>query len=95
MLTEKTDNFRIKEYLKEPPTTQELEEIIRKLGVTPYELLRRNEKLFKENYKGKELSDKEWVEIMIDNPVLIERPIVIHGDRAIIGRPPENIFKIL
>ena len=83
------------EYLKDPPTTAELETIILKLGIKPAELLRKNETFFKENYRGKSLSDKEWIKIMTENPILIERPIVVEGNKAVIGRPPENVFNIL
>ena len=69
-------------------------EIIDKLGIKPTDLLRKGEKDFKENFKGKSLTDEEWLEAMVQYPKLIERPIVVKGDKAVLGRPPENV-KIL
>ena len=54
-------------------------------------MIRKGEKLFKDNFKGKEFTDDQWIGVMVNNPILIERPIVIKGDQAVIGRPPENI----
>jgi len=78
-------------YLDTPPTKKELKEILDLLGIEPTDLLRKSEPIFKENYKGKELSNAKWIEAMIKHPKLIERPIVIKGKKAIIGRPPENV----
>ncbi|MCB0458989.1 MAG: arsenate reductase (glutaredoxin) [Flavobacteriaceae bacterium] len=87
--------FEIVEYLNTPPTESELKDIISKLGVAPIELIRKNETEWKENYKGKELSDDEMIKAMVRYPKLIERPIVIKGTKAVVGRPPENIKKLL
>ena len=79
-------------YLETPPTVQELAVIIQKLGITPRELMRNKETEFKEQgLKDPELSDAQLIEAMINTPKLIERPIVIRGDKAVLGRPPENI----
>ena len=86
---------QIIEYLKDTPAAEELEEIINKLGIKPYDLLRRGEADFKENFKGKELSDAEWISAMVKYPKLIERPIVVKGNKAILGRPPENVKNLL
>ena len=83
------------EYLKNPPSEKELRTIISRLGIEPDELIRKSEPLFKEKYKGKQLSDDEWIKVMVQNPILIERPIVVEGNKAVIGRPPENVFNIL
>lgn len=85
----------IVEYLKTPPDFDTLKSVIQKLGIAPLELIRKNEKIFKENYKGKDLSDDEWIRAMVDNPKLIERPIIIKGDKAVIGRPKENILELI
>ncbi|MBI1223026.1 MAG: arsenate reductase (glutaredoxin) [Bacteroidetes bacterium] len=84
----------IREYLKNPPTKQELEAVIKKLGISPLELIRQGESIFKEKYKGKNLSDTEWIEAMLTHPILIERPIFIKENKAVIGRPPENVLNI-
>lgn len=87
--------FQIREYLKEIPTVEELTSVIKLLNISPIQLVRKNEAIWKENYKGKTLSDKEIILAMIQNPKLIERPIVINNENAIVGRPPENIKQIL
>ena len=83
------------EYLKEIPTETELRGLIEKLGIAPEQLIRKGEKVFKEHFKGKSLSDDEWVTAMLDYPVLIERPVVVSGNKAILGRPPENVLELL
>ena len=95
ILKEKNEQYEIIEYLKNAPSKEELENIIKMLGITPLELIRKGESIFKENYKGKELSNSEWIDVMIENPILIERPIVINDGKAVIGRPPESILSIL
>lgn len=82
-------------YLEEVPTFDELKEIIKKLGIKPIELVRRKEKIWIENFKNKPMSDDEIINTLISNPILIERPIVINGDRAIIARPLEKVTDIL
>ncbi|WP_435262873.1 arsenate reductase (glutaredoxin) [Tenacibaculum sp. nBUS_03] len=87
--------FEVIKYLDTIPSKEELKEIIILLGISPIELVRKNEKIWKDSFKGKELTDNQIIEAMINNPKLIERPIVINGSKAIIGRPPENITTIL
>ncbi|MGV7105169.1 arsenate reductase (glutaredoxin) [Flavobacterium sp. U410] len=88
-------DFTIRKYLDEPFTKQELQEVIQKLGIKPIELVRTKETIWKEQFKGKELTDKEIIEAMLENPKLIERPIVVNGNKAIIARPKERIQEIL
>jgi arsenate reductase len=95
LLHEKGIEPEIVEYLKNKPTHAELEDILQKLGIKAEDLLRKNEKVFKELYKGKELTNSEWIEAMIAEPKLIERPILINGDSATVGRPPERVLDIL
>ena len=95
ILEESGKSFEIVEYLKEIPTAEELKDVISKLGIPAERLLRKGEVDYKENFKGKALSDDEWIEAMIQYPKLIERPIVINGDKAVIGRPPEDIRGII
>ena len=69
--------------------------LVAMLGIKPEQLLRKGEKIFKEEYKGKDLSDAEWIKAMAANPILIERPIVVKGNKAVLGRPPENVLELL
>jgi arsenate reductase len=94
-LQEKGIEPEIVEYLKNIPTHAELEDILQKLDMKAEDLLRKNEKVFKELYKGKDLSDSKWIEAMIAEPKLIERPIFINGDKAIVGRPPEKVLELI
>ena len=88
-------HFQIREYLKDSLSSEELSEIVKLLGISPIDLVRKNEAIWKENYRGKELSDSEVIAAMIENPKLIERPIVINSKKAIVGRPPESIKSVL
>lgn len=87
--------FEIVKYLEQIPSKEELKSILQKLEIEPIALIRQKEKFWIENFKGKKLSDQDIIQAMIDNPILIERPIVINGNKAIIGRPPQEIQKIL
>src|SRR5690606_1070618 len=95
LLKVNNEEIEVQEYLKEAPTKSELKEILKMLQMKPLELIRKNETLFKENYKDKNLTDEEWIEIMLENPVLIERPIVVKDGKAAIGRPIEKIIELL
>ncbi|WP_231424045.1 arsenate reductase (glutaredoxin) [Pedobacter sp. Leaf250] len=88
-------DFEVIYYLETPPTKIQLAELIKKLGVKPFELIRKTEKIYIDNFKGKTLSDSEWIDAMVENPILIERPIVISGDKAVIARPTERIDEII
>ncbi|MEQ9186826.1 MAG: arsenate reductase (glutaredoxin) [Cryomorphaceae bacterium] len=81
----------IVEYLKEVPSEGELRELLRKLSMRAEEIIRKGEPDYKEHYKGKQLSENEWISAMVAHPKLIERPIVVRGERAVLGRPPENV----
>jgi arsenate reductase len=85
----------IVEYLKTPPTAAELGAILRKLGIKAEALVRKGEDVYKSRYAGKTLTDAQWIAAMVADPVLIERPIVIEGSRAVLGRPPDNVLKLL
>lgn len=87
--------FEVVKYLENIPTEKELKEIINLLKISPIQLIRKNEKIWKEEFKDKELSENQVIKAMIDNPKLIERPIIINGNTAIIGRPAEKILEIL
>ena len=95
ILNNSKQDFEVVEYIKNPLSEKEIKDILKKLGFTPIQLVRKNEAIWKENYKGKELSDDEIIKAMATHPKLIERPIVVKGDKAVIGRPPENISNLL
>ena len=86
---------RIINYLDTPPNIDELRALLAKLGIPASELVRRGEVVFKEHYAGKMLSEDDWLAALIAHPILIERPIVVRGDRAVIGRPPEKVSELL
>lgn len=84
------------DYLKTPPTEDELREILTQLNLPVEYLIRKSEALYKSDFKGKELSEDEWIKVLVENPKLIERPIVVNEDgEAILGRPPVNVSKLL
>ena len=85
----------IVEYLKNVPSKTELKGVIKLLGIKAEELIRKGEPIFKENFKGKTLSEDQWIDAMLENPKLIERPIVIKGTKAIIGRPPDKVLDLI
>ncbi len=87
--------FEVREYIKDPLTEKELSVLLDKLNISPIQLVRKNEKIWKEEYKGKDLSDKELILVMVKHPKLIERPILENGKKAVIGRPPSEIEKVL
>ena len=95
LLQERQLTPQIVEYLQTPPTAAELKAIVAKLGIKPEQLVRRNEEIYKAKYAGKALSDNQWLAALAADPILIERPIVIAGKRAVIGRPPENVLQLL
>ncbi len=86
---------RIVEYLKTPPGKEELRTLLQKLGMKSHEIVRHGEETFKENFAGKSLTEEQWLDALIEHPILIERPIVVRGDRAVIGRPPERVLELL
>jgi len=96
ILNNKAVEPTIIEYLKNPPSKEELEEIIQKLNIQPSELIRFKEEKAKELgiSATDDLTLEEWLTIMTENPVLIERPIVISDNGAVIGRPPENVLAL-
>lgn len=87
--------YEIVEYLKDVPTFAELKSIIAKLNVKPMAIVRANEPLWIEKYKDKKLSGDRLIRVLVKNPILIQRPIVVNGDKAIIARPLEKAAEIL
>lgn len=94
LLQEKGIEPEIVEYLKTPPSAEELRQVLTLLDITAEELVRRGEAVFKE-MEFKDADKETLIAAMTVNPILIERPVVIHSQRAAIGRPPENVLKIL
>ena len=95
LLQENGVELEVVEYLKDLLTTEDLSQLISFLGIKPLELVRKNESTWKEKYKGKNLSDEEVIKAMVENPKLIERPIVVKQKTAVLGRPPENVLQLI
>ena len=95
LLQEQGHEPEVVEYLKTPPSQKDLKAVLKQLGMKPVEIIRKGEAVFKEKFKGQELSDAEWIKVLVEHPVLIERPIVVTKKGAAIGRPPENVNNLL
>jgi len=90
----KDEDIEIIEYLKETPSESELRNILRKLGLKPIDIVRKKEAIYLERFSKKEFSDQEWIHILVKNPKLIQRPIIVKGDKAVIGRTEEKLKEI-
>ena len=96
LLTERSIPVEIIEYLKNPPSAEELAVILEKLTLEPRDLMRKKESIYKElNLGNTELDRATLIAAMVNNPILIERPIVLFADKAALGRPPEAVLTIL
>lgn len=95
LLKESNAEIEIINYLNTPPTAAELATLLQKLNLTPIELVRQKESIWIENFKGKTLTENEIIQAMVENPILIERPIVVNGDKAIIGRDLEKVIPFI
>ncbi|RME00650.1 MAG: arsenate reductase (glutaredoxin) [Deltaproteobacteria bacterium] len=97
LLRERGFEIEVVPYLERPPSVAQLDAICRALGKEPLEIIRTKEKRFAELGLSKkdERSREAWLRLMVENPILIERPIVVHGEKAALGRPPENVLTIL
>jgi arsenate reductase len=89
------EGVKIIDYINNPLTKEELVTLIKKIGITPMELVRKGEAIWKENYKGENLSDNEIIDAMVANPKLIERPIVETENKAVVCRPPELVLEMI
>jgi len=87
--------FEVIKYLVDVPTADELQSILKKMGLKPIALIRQKEPVWIEQFKNKNLTDQQLIEAMVQNPILIERPIVINGNKAVIARPIENAAAII
>lgn len=83
--------FEIINILEDPLTELEIKTILKKLNQSVFHIIRKNEKLYVEKFAGKNLSEEEWIKILAENPSLIQRPIIIKGSVAMLGRPVENV----
>ncbi|APY07214.1 arsenate reductase (glutaredoxin) [Winogradskyella sp. J14-2] len=95
LLEEKGKVFEVVKYLEDTLNEEELKTIISKLNIKPIDLVRKHEAIWKSNYKEQELTDKHIIKAMVKHPKLIERPIVVNNNNAIIGRPKEQILNII
>jgi len=94
-LEEKGYDLEIVKYMNDSLSENELKEVISKTGKKPVEFVRIQEKEYKENYKDKELSDDEWIKVLVENPKLLQRPIVVNGEKAVLANPPEKVEEII
>lgn len=94
ILNDLSIDYEVVNYLTNPPSKEELKKILSMLAIPAEELVRKNEQIFLQNYLDKKLSEDEWIDAMIEHPILIERPIVVHGYKAAIGRPIEKILNL-
>ena len=88
---EHTNDVEIIEYLKNPINENILKDLLIKLNLRPHDMVRTQEAIYKSNFKGKNFNDDEWIKIMIENPKLIKRPIVVKNNKAVWGDPAENL----
>jgi arsenate reductase (glutaredoxin) len=95
LLEERGITPKVIRYLDAPPSREELVALLTKLGMQPSQLVRSGEAVCKAEYAGRAMSEDDWLDAMVSHPVLIERPIVVSGQRAVIGRPPENVLLLL
>lgn len=95
LLKKMGESPKVVSYIEDTPNRDELIKILKLLKLKPRELIRTKEPLFRQHYEGLVLSDEEWLDILLANPILIERPIIIKDDKAVIGRPVEKIIDIL
>lgn len=95
LLTERVEEFEAIHYLENPPSKKDIKELLVKLGMTADQLLRKTEPIFKEVYSGKKMTENQCINAMVKYPKLMERPIVVKGDKAAIGRPLENVIALL
>ena len=94
-LTQSGEEFKVVNYLEDVPSVEKLKEILKKLNIKPFDLIRVTENLYKEKYKDKNLTDEEWIVVMHENPVLIQRPILVKDDFAVIGRSDDALDEII
>ncbi len=95
IIIETGNKLQIVDYLKAPLKEHEIKSLLVKLGMRAEQIIRKDESLFKENFANIKRTESQWVKILANNPILVERPIIVKGNKAVLGRPPENIYKLL
>ncbi len=95
LIAEKGLAVEVVEYLNTPPSREELQGLLAMLGMKPLELVRKGEDVFKEHYAGRSLSDEQWLDALLAHPILIERPIIVRGAKAVLARPTEKLLDFL
>ena len=95
LLEERGFALEVVEYLKAPPSRAELAGLLRKLDVPAASIVRKGEDIYKAEYQGRELNEEQWLDALAAHPILIERPIVVRGERAVVARPPEKALALL
>jgi arsenate reductase len=95
ILKENGVEVEVIEYLKHVPTEAELKKLLMQLNLKPVDIVRTSEPFFKERLKGLTMNDEEWIQIMVENPKLIQRPIVVKNNKAVLGRPPEKVLDLI
>lgn len=86
--------FQVIDYLKNPLSKKKLKDLLMKMNLKPIEIVRTQEDLYKSDFKNKNFTDDEWISILIENPKLIQRPIVAKNNKAVLAQPPENIEEL-
>lgn len=94
-ITQSGEPFEVVNYLETVPSISELEALLVKLNLKPFDIVRKTEKVYLEKFKDKNLSEEEWIKALHENPILIQRPIVVNGDKAVIARTEEAIDSII
>lgn len=95
LVSERGYDTELVRYLDTPPSREELRSLLTRLGMKPVELVRKSEEIYKQNFAGRTLNDEEWLDALVTHPALIERPIVVRGNRAVVARPPEKVLELL
>lgn len=95
LLAERGLEPEVVDYLRIPPTVEELRELARMLGLAPSQLVRRGEDLYRSTFAGRDLTEDQWLVALAEHPILLERPILVRGNRAVVGRPPERVLELL
>jgi arsenate reductase len=95
ILQERNIPHEVRWYLADPLTKSELDNLLKKLNMLPSQLVRKSEPLYKEQYEDRHMTEQDWLEALVVNPILIERPIVEKGNKAIVARPPERVLEMI